>query len=168
MNLQQRRQQIVLAHIESENAHDFDATARTFARPRYEVAPTGETLVGDEAVKRFLLETHRAFPDMRFETRALHHADEAVIAETAFSGTHLGEWRGLPPTRRSVRYAMCNIYVFEDDALVCERLNFDRLTILMQLGLAEDPASARGRLQTLLCHPIVVGTAFARSWLGGE
>ena len=168
MTLRQRRQEIVLAHVESENAHDFDATVRTFARPRYEVAPTRETLDGDDAVKGFLRETYRAFPDMRFETRAIHHGDQAVIVETTFSGTHLGQWRGLPPTRRPVRYAMCNLFVFEEDALVCERLNFDVLTILMQLGLANDPTSMRGRLHTALCHPIVVGTAFARSWLGGK
>jgi steroid delta-isomerase-like uncharacterized protein len=166
MTLRETRDRIVRAHVASENDHDFEATLRTFSRPRYELAPTCETLEGGEAVRSFLLETHRAFPDMTLETRAIHHADEAVIVETEFRGTHLGPWRGLPPTRSRVRYAMCNVFVFEDDALVCERLNFDMLTILRQLGLADDPTSTRGRASAALTHPLVVGSAFVRSWIG--
>jgi steroid delta-isomerase-like uncharacterized protein len=166
MTVRDRRHAIVLAHTESENAHDFGATVRTFARPRYEVAPTSEEHEGTSAVEDFLLETCRAFPDMHLEIRAIHHADDAVVVESTFSGTHLGAWRGLPPTGRVVRYAMCNVFVFEDDSLVCERLNFDMLTVLRQLGLADDPTSRRGRLFAVLCHPVVVGSAFARSWFG--
>jgi steroid delta-isomerase-like uncharacterized protein len=166
MSLRERREAIVLAHVESENAHDFAATVRTFGRPRYEVTPTAETLEGGGAVEAFLVETHRAFPDMHLGPIALHHADEAVIAETVFSGTHLGTWRGLPPTRRAVRYSMCNVFVFDRDALVCERLNFDMLTVLRQLGIADDPTSRLGRFRTALCHPITIGSAFAHAWFG--
>jgi len=164
MTVRDRRHAIVLAHIASENAHDFGATVQTFATPRYEVTPTGETVSGDVAVKEFLLETHRAFPDMAFETRAIHHADDAVAVETTFSGTHLGAWRGLPPTYRSVAYEMCNVFVFDGDALVCERLHFDMLAILRQLGLAQDPTSRLGRFHLVLCHPFVIASAFLRRW----
>lgn len=166
MSVRDQRHATVLSHIESENAHDFEATARTFAEPRYEVVPTSEVLDGGAAVRGFLVETHRAFPDMRVEPRAIHHADTAVIVETTFTGTHLGEWRGLPPTRRSVSYTLCNVFVFEGTALTCERLNFDMLTVLCQLGLADAPTSRRGRLFAALCHPMVVGGAFVRAWTG--
>jgi hypothetical protein len=46
--------------------------------------------------------------------------------------------------------------VFEDDRLVCERLYFDRLHILLQLGIAHDPASRLGAVATLLNHPMTL------------
>jgi len=38
-------------------------------------------------VAGFLAETGVAFPDFHFETLAIHHADDAVIAEVVFHGT---------------------------------------------------------------------------------
>ena len=51
------------------------------------------------------------------------------------SGTHQGEWAGIPATgrRASVRFAC--LYEFEEDRLVCERVWFDFATILRQLGV---------------------------------
>ncbi len=156
------REALVLEQMASEERGDFAATVATFARPRYEVAPTQETHDGAQAVRAFLEETGVAFPAFRFEDRALHHADDAVIVEATFTGKHGGMWRGLPPTGREVAYRMCNVFVFEEDRLVCEKLHFDVLTILRQIGIARDPTTLAGRLTTFANHPLVVASAFAR------
>lgn len=163
--LRDLREELVREHMASEDRKDFAATLLTFARPRYEVVPTGETHDGARAVTAFLEETGAAFPDFSFETRCLHHADEAVIAEVVFHGTHEGAWRGLPPTGRRVTYAMCNLFVFEGEHLVCERLHFDLLTILRQVGIARDPTTLSGRVTTFANHPLTVGRAFVRALL---
>jgi hypothetical protein len=46
-------------------------------------------------VRADFAETRRAFPDHRNELIALHHADDAVIAEVDILGTHLGPLRAL-------------------------------------------------------------------------
>lgn len=74
--LRDRREAVVREHMESENLHDFDVTIGTFSHPRYEIVPTGEVFDGEEAVRRYFLETRTAFPDQRNELIALHHADE--------------------------------------------------------------------------------------------
>lgn len=150
-------------HMDAETRKDFAATVRTFARPRYEVVATGDVHEGDVAVEGFLRETGAAFPDFRFELHAMHHADDAVLVEVDFLGTHQGAWRGLPATGRRVRYRMGNVFAFEGEDLVCERLYFDLLTILRQLGIARDPTSTAGRLVTFASHPITVGGAFLRA-----
>jgi steroid delta-isomerase-like uncharacterized protein len=155
-----KREAIVREHVASENRHDFAATVATFATPRYEVMPTGEHHDGGAQVKSFLEETFAAFPDMQLATHALHHTDAGVIVEAELTGTHLGAWRGLPATGRRVAYRMCNVFVFEDDRLVCERLYFDMTGILRQLGIASDPTSLRGRLEIALTHPLVLAQAF--------
>jgi predicted ester cyclase len=156
------REAIVREHMASEERGDFAATVKTFHRPRYEVAPTLETHDGEEAVRAFLEETGVAFPGFRFSETVVHHADDAIIVETTFEGRHDGMWRGLPPTGRDVSYRMSNTFVFEGDKLVCERLYFDILTILRQIGIARDPTSLGGRITTFANHPVAVSRAFAR------
>ncbi|MCW2966264.1 MAG: hypothetical protein JWM71_36, partial [Solirubrobacteraceae bacterium] len=125
-------------HMESENRHEFDVTMATFHHPRYEIVPTGEVYDGPEEVARYFDETRTAFPDQRNELIALHHADDAVIAEFTLLGTHEGLLRGIPATGRSFSCRCCSFFLFEDDRLVCERAYFDAGTILRQLELAPE------------------------------
>ena len=161
-DLRTKREAIVRKHMESENRHEFAITMATFAHPRYEIVPTGDVYDGEAAVQRYFEETRTAFPDQRNELIALHHADDAVIAEFDLKGTHMGTFRGLPPTGRSFTCRMAALFLFEGDGLVCERVYFDSATILRQLGIAHDPLSVRGRVATVLNHPLTIGRAVAR------
>jgi steroid delta-isomerase-like uncharacterized protein len=157
--LRQRREAIVREHMESENHHDFDTTIATFGHPRYELVATGDVFDGEQEVRAYFAESRTAFPDQRNEVIALHHADDAVIVEFDLLGTHLGRLRALPPTGRSFRCRMTAYFLFEGDRLVCERVYFDQLTIMRQLGLAHETASLAGRLSTLVSHPVTIARA---------
>ena len=157
-----RREAVVREHMESENTRDFDTTISTFEHPRYELVATGDVYDGEAAVRGYFAESRRAFPDQRNELVALHHADDAVIVEFDLLGTHLGPLRALPPTGRAFRARMSAHFIFDGDRLVCERVYFDQLTIMRQLGLAHDSTSLAGRATLLLSHPLTVGRAVAR------
>ena len=163
MDLRAVREAVVREHMESENRHEFDTTIDTFHHPRYEIVPTGDVYDGEDEVRAYFAETRRAFPDQRNELIALHHADDAVAAEFWLRGTHDGPLRNLPPTGRSFECRMLAIFLFEDDRLVCERVYFDAGTILRQLGVASDPLTLRGRLETAAMHPVTIAKAVARS-----
>jgi steroid delta-isomerase-like uncharacterized protein len=164
--LRRKREAIVREHMDSENRHEFDATLRTFEHPRYELIATGEVYDGAEEVDGYYQATRRAFPDQRNETLALHHADDAVLVEAVVRGTHRGPLRNLPPTGREFELPILAIFLFEDDNLVCERVYFDQLTVLRQLGIARDPLSLTGRLQTLAGHPWTIGRGLIRQITG--
>ena len=140
-SLQERRLELVREHMQSENEHRFDDTFETFDHPRYELVGTGDVYDGREEVARYFEETRTAFPDQRNELLALHHADDAVIAEANLFGTHEGPFRGLPPTGRKFEMRFAAMFLFEEDRLVCERVYFDSNTVLRQLGIARDPLS---------------------------
>jgi steroid delta-isomerase-like uncharacterized protein len=159
------RESTVREHMESENRHEFDVTMQTFQHPRYEIIATGDVHDGETEVDAYFKETRTAFPDQRNELIALHHADDAVIAEFTLRGTHLGSFRGLPPTGRSFECRMTAFFLFDGEGLVCERVYFDSATILRQLGIAHDPLSVTGRVATVLNHPLTVGRAVARQVL---
>jgi steroid delta-isomerase-like uncharacterized protein len=152
--------------MESENRHEFDVTMATFGHPRYEIVPTGDIYDGEEEVARYFTETRTAFPDQRNELIAMHHAEDAVIVEFDLKGTHRGNFRGLPATGRSFTCRTVAIFEFEDDRIMCERVYFDAATILRQLGIAHDPLSLRGRVATLLNHPVTIGTALTKQIAG--
>jgi steroid delta-isomerase-like uncharacterized protein len=135
MELREHREALVREHMDSENVHDFDATIGTFAHPRYEIVPTDEVYDGESEVRRYFAETRAAFPDQRNELIALHHADDAVIVEFDLLGTHLGPLRGIPATGRSFRTRMTAFFIVAGERIACERVYFDQLSILRQLGL---------------------------------
>jgi len=164
--IRKRREEIVREHMESENRHEFDVTLDTFDHPRYELIATGDVYDGSEEVSAYFEESRSAFPDQRNELRALHHTDEGVMVEAIIRGTHTGPLRSLPPTGREYELPILSFFVFEEDRLVCERVYFDQLTVLEQLGVARDPTSLLGRVETLIGHPLTIGRALLRRATG--
>jgi steroid delta-isomerase-like uncharacterized protein len=164
--IREKRDEIVREHMESENRHEFDVTLDTFDHPRYELIATGEVHDGPEEVAAYFEESRTAFPDQRNELISLHHADDAVLVEAIIRGTHKGPLRSLPPTGREYELRILAMFLFEDDRLLCERVYFDQLTVLEQLGIARDPTSLTGRVETLISHPLTIGRALVRRAIG--
>lgn len=132
-SLRQRREAIVNQHVEAENRHDIEATIATFHRPRYEV--NGEASDGAEAVLELLQGLIDGLPDVRVENVRLRHLDDGVLAEALLTGTHTGEWAGIPPSSKRVEVPVIGIFEFDGDRLVCEKVTFDMATVLTQMGV---------------------------------
>lgn len=135
-DLRDRREHVVREHMASENRQDFDATLATFAHPRYELVATGQVFDGEVAVREYYAASRSAFPDQRNEVHSLRHADDAVVVEFDLRGTHRGPFLGVAPTGRAFTCRMVALFVFDGDRIVCERVYFDALTILRQLGIS--------------------------------
>jgi steroid delta-isomerase-like uncharacterized protein len=158
------RADVVRDHMESENRGDYEATLETFSHPRYELIGTGEVFDGEAAVRQYFEDTRLAFPDQRNRLTAMYQGVDAIMVEFLLEGTHLGPMRGLPPTGRAFSCEMSAMFAFEPAGtrIVCERVYFDAGTILRQLGLASDPLSLRGKIETAVAHPVTVATALLR------
>ena len=79
-------------------------------------------------------------------------------------GTHLGPWRGLPPTGRKLNVPLCGVYTFDaENRLAGEKIYYDRATVLRQLGMFHEPDTAVGKATTLLTHPVSIVQALLRS-----
>jgi steroid delta-isomerase-like uncharacterized protein len=139
-SLRERREAIVLEHVAAENRHDVEATIATFHRARDEV--NGEQSDGEAAVRDLLKELMAGFPDFNVEVGKAHHADDAVIGEARITGTHNGEFARVPATGRRVDYPIIAIFELDENRLLCEKVYFDSATILRQIGVLPDPATA--------------------------
>jgi steroid delta-isomerase-like uncharacterized protein len=162
-DLRQKREETCVGHMTAENAHQFEHGISYFARPRYEIVATGEVYDGADGVGRLMQENVAAFPDFHYDVERLHHADDAIVVEGTFRGTHEGTWRGLPATGRSVAFPMLIVFPFEGEAMMGERIYFDLNTALMQLGVARDPNSLGGKITTAVNHPVTIVRALLRS-----
>src|SRR3954454_8308446 len=161
-----KREELVRKHVEAENAADYETALATFQHPRYEYVATDEVHDGADEVMAHWRELDRAFPDQEIEILKLHSADDAVLMEAVVRATHTGSFRGLPPTGRRFEQRFLAIFVFEDDALVCERVYYDTATVLQQLGIARDATSLTGRLETAASHPLTITRAVVRRVTG--
>jgi steroid delta-isomerase-like uncharacterized protein len=133
-SLRAHREELVEALVDAVNLGDAAGAADLMPHPRFELIGVNRVYDGREAVEQYLRDRRTAFPDQRYELIALHHADDAVIAEFWLVGTHLGDLDGLPATGRAFRCRMATFFVFEGEQLVCERIYFDAGTIARQLA----------------------------------
>jgi ketosteroid isomerase-like protein len=135
-----RREALVREHMAAETELDFERVMATFSHPRYELIGTDTEFDGDAAVRRYFALSRTPFPDQSNELMAMHHTDDGVLVEFWLLGTHKGPLRvgdrTIEPTGRSFRVRMAALFLFDDAGIVCERVWFDQLSILRQLGLA--------------------------------
>lgn len=133
-DLRVRREAVVEAHIQAEAVHhDVAATLATFKSPSYYVPAVGGGIDGADAVGGLLSTLLQAFPDFWVERNKTYHADDAVIVELRFGGTHRGEWAGIAATGKSMAVEAACIFTFDGADLLCERVYFDHATVLAQL-----------------------------------
>jgi steroid delta-isomerase-like uncharacterized protein len=132
---------------------------------RYDDEPWGEHHDGRDAVRRYYEALIAALPDLHIDIAHRLAAEDGVALEVRISGTHLGSWRGLPPTGRRLDFSLSALYTFDEEGkLAGERIHYDRATVLHQMGLYHDPQTLLGRLETLLAHPVTVARAYARKF----
>ena len=131
-----QREAVVQAHIKAEAVdHDVAGVLASFRHPRYEVPALEAIADGTQAVEGLIGYLLAAFPDFYLEQKATYHAEDAVIVECRFGGTHRGIWNGIQPTGNLMEVPAVLIFIFEGEDLVCEKVYFDHATILRQLGV---------------------------------
>ena len=126
MTLEEERLNVVRAHMEAENALDFDAVIGTFSHPRYELMATGNVFDGEAEVREYFALSRAVFPDQHNENAELHSMNDGVVAEFDLVGTHA-------ESNRSFRSRMVALFLFEGDRIVCERVYFDMASIERQV-----------------------------------
>lgn len=158
----------VREHVRLENLGDLDGIVATFGEiAGYDDEPWDEHHVGREGVRGYYERLINALPDLQIEIKREHATAEDVVLEVIISGTHLGPWRGLPPTGRRLEFQVCAVYTFDEEGkLAGERAYYDRASILSQVGLFHEPETFLGRVSTPITHPVTIARALGRAILG--
>ena len=102
----------------------------------------------------------RRIYDELWNERRLGVADEViaegdrVVLRCTLTGTHLGEFVGIPPTGRKIAVTEIHIYRMEDGKAVEHRVGRDDLGAMRQLGVIADAVPASGSAGDALANAI--------------
>ena len=80
-----------------------------------------------------------AFPDVHVTVEDLLVDGSKVVEHTTASGTHNGEFNGIPPTGKSVTWTEIHIYRLENGKIAELWSEIDFLGLMMQLGAIPSP-----------------------------
>jgi steroid delta-isomerase-like uncharacterized protein len=99
---------------------------------------------GAEGVRAVIRSLRAAFPDFQLVVQDVAVRGDLVWARNVASGTNHGSFMGHPPTGRSMRADVIDVVRVRDGRIVEHWGVPDRLSVLMQLGLAPSPSAAGG------------------------
>ena len=84
-----------------------------------------------------------AFPDLHMGVEDLIAAGDKTVARVRTTGTHRGDFMGIPPTGSSVKMQLIDIMRFDGSGQVCEHWGVaDMLSLMQQLGVVPADAPA--------------------------
>lgn len=128
-------------------AHDVDGVVALAHPEVVEDFLPFRTLHGRHELRTFLEQQFAAFPDLAFETEAIHEVDATTaIGQWRLRGTFSGaDFEGIAATGRSVDLRGVDVMTFEDGLIRHNTIYADGLRLARQIGLlpAEDSAADR-------------------------
>jgi hypothetical protein len=96
---------------------------------------------GAQALKQVWATLLRAYPDLHVTVEDVIAEADKLVCRNVVTGTHQGEYLGLPPTGRSVTYNEIFIFRFEGGRIAETWGVVDLLAQLRQLGAIPEPSA---------------------------
>ena len=90
---------------------------------------------GAEALREVFGRLHQAFPDLHVTIEDLIAEGDRVVARNTVTGTHQGEYLGVPPTGKSIRYDEIFIFRVANGRIAETWGVVDVLSQMRQLGV---------------------------------
>ncbi len=91
---------------------------------------------GPQEIAKYVAQVRSAFSDFTLTINQRIGEADQVFTEWTCTGTHNGEFLGVPATGRRIEVTGVTVDRIRDNQIVEERVYFDRLALLQQLGAA--------------------------------
>ena len=123
------------------NAGDIGAFSEHLADDFVEHEVTPGLAPTKEGVKTFFRMQLAAFPDIHMAAEDVFASGTKVVARVRYTGTHRGEFMGMPATGKKVDVQLIDMFLFGDDGRAREHWGvIDALAMMQQIGVV--PAGA--------------------------
>ena len=96
---------------------------------------------GVEASKQFFGMLFQAFPDLRVDVHDVIAEGELLAAHVSYSGSHEGEFIGIPATGRQARTSGVDFFRMQDGRQAEHWGGPDMASLLQQLGVMSPPGA---------------------------
>jgi len=147
--LEANRQLMVSINEEIWNQGNLDLIDERYANDyvRHEAGYPAE-LAGAAGLKVFIQNLRTGFPDWNCTVEDTLAAGDEVMVRYLCSGTHTGEWNGLPPTGKPIQFQSIIVHRIADGKVVEDWSEYDSLGWMQQLGFELVPPQATTGLPT--------------------
>jgi len=128
------------------NKRDVDGLLELYAPGAVFEGPGDMVAKGHAEIRRFIDGWLQGFPDCRLDVERHIVEGSTVVEIGVFRGTHTGVFPtpmgDIPPTGKHVDGSYIDIFDIDGDKVVRDRLVFDRMQLMEQLGLVPSAAGA--------------------------
>ncbi len=126
---------------ETINQGQIDTAAEYFWEDMVEQVPFPGQGPGVEGLKDVLRGLRAAFPDMHWAVEEQIAEGDKVVTRFEWTGTHRGNFLGVPATGRPVKVWGMVIDRFEEGRIKDTRILMDTLGLMIQLGVISPPGA---------------------------
>ena len=119
----------------------IDAAAQFVWEDVVEQVPLPGQRPGLEGLKDILRYMRSGFPDIDFSVKEQISEGDKVASRFEWTGTHQGEFMGVPATGKPVRVWGIVVDRLEDGRIKDTRIIMDTLGLMMQLGAVAPPGA---------------------------
>jgi len=121
---------------EAVNAHDVNKLMLYWTDDFvYEYVPLLTPMNGREEAAAFFEGVFQAFPDYHATQGIILASGNVVVTKVTATGTHQGEWMGIPATGNTMQMVALDILEFEGDKVKQATTYHDAVSMMMQLGV---------------------------------
>lgn len=123
----------MLAGLNQGNIHAYDDFMASDVILHQESSPA--PVKGTKWLKMEDGMLHAAFHDLSITAQSMTATGDRVATRLLYSGTHSGEYMGIPGSGQQYAWSGMVIDRFEDGVIVERWVNVDRFTLLQQVGM---------------------------------
>jgi steroid delta-isomerase-like uncharacterized protein len=126
-------------HSIAEDERDLPGLISTLTEDCvYELVQTGDRWEGHEGAARFYTQLLTAFPDIKFDLTNIVIGPQGVCEEATVTGTHAGEWLGVPATGERLSWTVVIFFPWDRERRKFrgERVYVEGLPVPMEASAA--------------------------------
>ncbi|HEV2135954.1 MAG TPA: ester cyclase [Terracidiphilus sp.] len=121
--------------LEFWNSGNAERAREVYAPKAVHREPGSKPILGPKHIAERVARLRYAFPDFQLRFNSTHiHGDQFVLSWTS-TGTHKGEFQGVPPTGKRIEIQGVSVGHIENGRIRDEDLYYDRLAFLEQTGV---------------------------------
>jgi steroid delta-isomerase-like uncharacterized protein len=136
--LTQSNTKTMIGFFQSLDRKDIAAASSIWAPNHQLFFPSNGAPINCDAHKGMSQMFMTGFPDFKHEIQDVIESVNKVVLRGYFTGTHKGEFNGIPATGKSVKVSWIDITEFDNDGKVLkEWIEMDSAGMMQQLGIVK-------------------------------
>lgn len=142
---EEQNKQVVRQYIEAFNRQDTERLGQLVSSTNQSFAFSGmHTSMDWNRTQQFFAVFWTAFPDLSAKIEDIVAEGDKVAIRVLNTGTHKGDFQGIPPTGKKVSFEGRDFMTLRDGKIVEQQAGVDMMELMQQIGAipAETHASA--------------------------